>query len=245
MIYQSGKKRGKMHKIGIISDTHGLLRPQITEILSGCEAILHGGDIDKQEILDELKRIAPTYAVRGNTDGEWAKDIPESLSFELYGIKFYMIHNRKKMPKVLSEADVVIYGHSHKYEEKNEGRRLFLNPGSCGPKRFMLPVTMAVLEITDSGSYNVKRIEIPTKSLDDKKMNSFDTANQQELDENGLPKNIKQVIESVIKDTNRGIPVKEIAEMNGISENLAEQICRLYLTHPGVDADGIMTKMGI
>lgn len=217
-----------MHKIGIISDTHGMLRPQITEILSGCEAILHGGDIDKQEILDELKRIAPTYAVRGNADGEWAEDIPESLSFELYGIKFYMIHNRKKMPKVLPEANVIIYGHSHKYEEKNEGCQLFLNPGSCGPKRFMLPVTMAVLEITDSESYNVKKIEI-----------------RKELDENGLPKNIKQVIESVMRDTNRGIPVKEIAEINGISEKLAEQICRLYLTHPGVDADGIMTKMGI
>lgn len=234
-----------MHKIGIISDTHGLLRPQIIEILGGCEAILHGGDIDKQEILDELGRIAPTYAVRGNTDGEWAGNIPESLSLKLCGIKFYMLHNRKKMPKTIPEADIIIYGHSHKYEEKNEGCRLFLNPGSCGPKRFMLPVTMAVLEITDSGSYNVKRIEVSQKSFNDKKMNSSGTGNQQDLDESGLPKNIKQIIESVIKDTNRGIPVKEIAEMNGISEKLAEQICRLYLTHPGVDADGIMTKMGI
>ncbi len=234
-----------MHKIGIISDTHGLLRPQILEILGDCDAILHGGDIDKQEILDELRRIAPTYVIRGNTDDEWAGDIPESLSFELYGIKLYMIHNRKKMPKTIPEADIIIYGHSHKYEEKNEGCRLFLNPGSCGPKRFMLPVTMAVLEIMDSGSYNVKRIEIAQKSFNDKKMNSPGTGNQQDFDENGLPKNIKRIIESVVKDTNRGIPVKEIAEMNGISEKLAEQICRLYLTHPGVDADGIMTKMGI
>ena len=245
MICQSGKKNGKMHKIGIISDTHGLLRPQITEILGGCEAILHGGDIDKQEILDELKLIAPVYTVRGNNDGEWAEDIPESLSYELYGIKFYMIHNRKKMPKTIPEADIIIYGHSHKYEEKNEGCQLFLNPGSCGPKRFVLPVTMAVLEISDSGSYNVKRVEIPTKELNDKKMNSIGACNRQELDENGLPKNIRQIIESVMKETNRGIPVKEIAEMNGISEKLAEQICRLYLTHPGVSADGIMTKMGI
>ena len=245
MICQSGKKRVKMHRIGIISDTHGLLRPQIIEILGGCEAILHGGDIDKQEILDELKRIAPTYAVRGNTDGEWAGDIPESLSLVLFGIKFYMIHNKKKMTEDIPEADIIIYGHSHKYEEKNEGCRLFLNPGSCGPKRFILPVTMAVLEITDSGSYNVKRIEIPTKSLNDKNSSSISADNMQESGENGLPKNIKQIIESVMKDTNRGIPVKEIAEMNGISDKLAEQICRLYLTHPGVDADGIMTKMGI
>lgn len=234
-----------MKKIGIISDTHGLLRPQVIEILSGCEAILHGGDIDKKEILDELNHIAPTYAVRGNTDGEWAEDIPDSLSLELFGIKFYMLHNKKKMTEDIPEADIIIYGHSHKYEEKNEGCRLFLNPGSCGPKRFILPVTMAVLEITDSGTYNVKRIEIPTKSLNDKNINSFGADNRQELDENGLPKNIKKIIESVMKDTNRGIPVKEIAEMNGISEKLAEQICRLYLTHPGVDADGIMTKMGI
>lgn len=219
-----------MHRIGIISDTHGLLRPEITNILHDCEAILHGGDIDKPEILDELNHVAPTYAVRGNVDSEWAKALPETLSLELYGIKFYMIHNKKKIPKVLPEADIIIYGHSHKYEEKYEGCKLFLNPGSCGPKRFRLPVTMAVLEITDSSaSYNVKKIEI----------------SQKPSDETHIPKNIKQVIKSVMKDTNRGIPVKEIAARNGISEQLAEQICRLYLTHPGVDEDGIMTKMGL
>lgn len=236
-----------MHRIGIISDTHGLLRSEVVSILQGCEAILHGGDIDKPEILDELNQIAPTYAVRGNVDGEWAKALQESLSLELYGVRFYVTHNKKKIPKILPDADIIIYGHSHKYEEKYEGCKLFLNPGSCGPKRFRLPVTMAVLEINDddSASYNVKKIEISQKPLTSGKVQSFNDGNQQASDEDGLPKNIKLVIKSVIKDTNRGIPVKEIAVRNGISEQLAEQICRLYLTHPGVDEDGIMTKMGL
>ena len=223
-----------MQKIGIISDTHGLLRPQVSEILSGCSAILHGGDIDKQEILDSLKRIAPTYAVRGNTDGEWAAALPESLTLELHGIKFYMTHNRKSIPKMLPDADIIIFGHSHMYEEKHESGKLFLNPGSCGPKRFVLPVTMAVLKITDSGSYDVEKIVISEQPYI-----------PQVLDEAAIPQDIKQIIIAVMKDTNRKIPVDEIAKKNGISIQLAEQICRLYLTHPGVSADGIMAKMGL
>lgn len=239
-----------MQRIGIISDTHGLLRPQVSEILSGCLAILHGGDIDKQEILDSLKRIAPTYAVRGNTDGEWAAALPESLLVELHGIKFYMTHNRKSIPRELPDADIIIFGHSHKYEERRESGRLFLNPGSCGPKRFVLPVTMAVLKITDSGSYDVEKIEIPVKPLIDSKNKMSENqqskdGGQQTLDETTIPQDLKQIITSVMKDTNRKIPVDEIAKKNGISKQLAEQICRLYLTHPGVSADGIMAKMGI
>ena len=78
-----------MHRIGIISDTHGLLRPEVTEVLQGCEAILHGGDINNPGILDKLNQIAPTYAVRGNNDREWAKDLPETLLLKLYGISFF------------------------------------------------------------------------------------------------------------------------------------------------------------
>lgn len=219
-----------IHRIGIISDTHGLLRPQILEILSGCDAILHSGDINNKKVLEILNKTAPVYAVRGNADGEWGKDLPETLSLKLFGIKFFIIHNKKNIPDEIPDTDIVVYGHSHKYEEKNVNGRLYLNPGSCGPRRFTLPVTMAVLEISQTG-YSVKKTEI-----------SQSTAKHSE---SGLPKNLKQVINCVIKDTNRGIPVKEIAVRNGIEEKLAEQICRLYLTHPGVDADGIMVKMGL
>ena len=108
-----------MHRIGIISDTHGLLRPEVVETLKDCEAILHGGDFGSARILDELSRIAPIYAVRGNNDKEWAKDLQETLSIKLYGIRFFMVHNKKYILKNLADVDVVVYGHSHKYEEKN------------------------------------------------------------------------------------------------------------------------------
>ena len=84
-----------MHKIAVISDTHGLIRDQVRERLSGCEAILHGGDINRQAILDELAEIAPVYAVRGNNDKEWAEQLPETLSLELFGLRIFMVHNKK------------------------------------------------------------------------------------------------------------------------------------------------------
>lgn len=222
-----------MHKIGIISDTHGLLRNEVSASLQGCEAILHAGDINNQEILDKLNAIAPTYAVRGNTDKSWAKELPEMLTLEFYGLRFLMVHNEKMLPQNTDGIDIIIYGHSHKYEETYSNHQLRLNPGSCGPRRFKLPVTMAVLEIAENKSFRVEKIEIPQQP------------SAKPSDSGELPQNIKQIITSVIKDTERGIPVKEIARRNKISEKLSEQICRLYLTHPGVDADGIMTKMGL
>ena len=141
-----------MYKIGIISDTHGLLRPEVAEALRGCEAILHGGDVNKPEIIEQLKQIAPTYVVRGNNDKEWAKELPESMTVSLCGIRFFMVHNKKHIPKSedsLQDVDIIVYGHSHKYEEKYESRRLSLNPGSCGPRRIKHTITFAVLEVED------------------------------------------------------------------------------------------------
>lgn len=233
-----------MHKIAVLSDTHGLLRPEILEILRGCEVILHGGDINRQKILDELNRIAPVSVVRGNNDKEWAENLPETLAFTLHGLRFFMVHNKKQLPKEI-DADIVIYGHSHKYEERHEDGRLFLNPGSCGPRRFTQPITMAVLEVEEEAgagaegdvSYRVEKIEIAQKALG--------TSGKESVEKGKLPKDMKKVIAAVMKDTDKGKSVQEIAEKNGIGEELAEQICRLYLTHPGVDADGIMGKMGM
>lgn len=227
-----------MHRIAVLSDTHGLLRPEILEILRGCEVILHGGDINKQTILEELNRIAPVFAVRGNNDKEWAEGLPETQSFRLYGLRFFMVHNKKQIPKDV-DADIILYGHSHKYEEKRDGGKLFLNPGSCGPRRFTQPITMAVLEVEEGTEAvcRVKKIEITQKAAG---LAEDGSAGQGEL-----PKNIRQVITAVMKDTDKGRTVQEIAAKNGIRAELAEQICRLYLTHPGVDADGIMRKMGI
>jgi len=229
-----------MHKIAVLSDTHGLLRPEILEILRGCEVILHGGDINDRKILDELDRIAPVSAVRGNNDKEWAKDLPKTRTFRLYGLCFFMVHNKKQIPKEI-DADVIIYGHSHKYEERHEGKKLFLNPGSCGPRRFAQPITMAVLEVEERAdgavSCRVKRIEIARMASG--------VSEKGYAEQGKLPENMKQTIASVMRDTDKGRSVREIAGRNGISEELAEQICRLYLTHPGVDADGIMEKIAL
>ena len=146
-------------KVGIISDTHGLLREDVLKQLEQCDVILHGGDINKPEILDTLRKIAPLYAVRGNNDKEWAADLPHDLSFELEGIRFFMVHNKKEVPKE-ANADIIVFGHSHKYFETEDSGVLWLNPGSCGKRRFDQEITMALLEINGS-SYCVEKIVIP------------------------------------------------------------------------------------
>ncbi len=231
-----------MKKIAVLSDTHGLLRPEVTEILRGCNAIVHGGDINRQNILDELNGFAPVFAVRGNNDKDWAEALPETRAFTLYGIRFFVVHNRKQIPADTDNADIIVYGHSHKYEEKFAEGKMFLNPGSCGPRRFSQPITFAVLEVdedagTEKGSFwRVKKIDIVQK-----RPAPADGADERKTD---VPENIGRIIRSVMKDTDKGRTVREIAVRNGIDEELAEQICRLYLTHPGVDADGIRKKMG-
>ena len=146
-------------RIAVISDTHGLLRPEVIEIIKSCDVILHGGDIDTPEILEKLSAHTQLYVVRGNNDGEWAESLPLSLQFELDGIRFFMVHDKKDIPKDLSATDVVVFGHSHQYYEEIKNGCLWLNPGSCGKRRFRLGVTMAVLEIEDK-RLDVQRIEL-------------------------------------------------------------------------------------
>ncbi|MDY5021081.1 MAG: metallophosphoesterase family protein [Blautia sp.] len=147
-------------KIGIISDTHGLLRPQVLEILKTCDCILHGGDVNKPEILDQLRWLGNLYVVRGNNDKEWAEGLSENLRFTIGGVNFFMVHNKKNMARNLDGVDVVVFGHSHKYFEKEVDGRLWLNPGSCGRRRFDQEITMAVMTVED-GSFEVEKIVIP------------------------------------------------------------------------------------
>lgn len=216
-------------KVGILSDTHGLLRPEVLSALEGCEVILHGGDVNRQSILDRLGQIAPVHAVRGNNDKEWAEKLPMSLEITLAGARVFMTHKKKDLPEDVSDYDLMVYGHSHKFEELTQGRTRLLNPGSCGPRRFRLPVTMAVAEIAD-GRIAVTRVDIP---------------NGAEPVPDGNGADIRRQIETVMRETDRGRSPAEIGRRYGMDVTLAEQIARLYVTHPGVTADGIMTKMGL
>ena len=147
-------------KIAILSDTHGLLRPEVLEHLKTADAILHGGDINKQAIVDQLEQYAPLYIVRGNNDKEWALAIPHQLTFTLGGVTFYMVHNKKEVPADLTGVDAVVFGHSHKYVQEEKDGRLWLNPGSCGPRRFHQEITMMMAEAED-GKLCVEKITIP------------------------------------------------------------------------------------
>ena len=147
-------------KIAILSDTHGLLRPEVTEHLKTADVILHGGDINKQSIVDELQQYAPLYVVRGNNDKAWAENIPHDLTVTLGGMTFAMVHNKKEVPADLTGVDVVVFGHSHKYVQEEKGGILWLNPGSCGPRRFHQEITMMMAELED-GKLQVEKITIP------------------------------------------------------------------------------------
>jgi len=238
-----------MKRIGVLSDTHGKLREEVVEILRGCDVILHAGDINTPKVMENLKEIAPLYIVRGNADKEWAERLPESLSEEICGLQVFMVHNKKHMPKEMGSYDLAVYGHSHKYEERREGNCLFLNPGSCGPRRFSQPVTMAVVEAEEeTGNLRVIRKDIVQETQVSMDKKSVSKASEKKKADGG--KGLSEAVFSVdklrliLRDVDKGKSVSEIAVKYGISKEMTEQICRLYLTHPGIDAAGVRDKMG-
>ena len=153
-----------MKRIIILSDTHGLLRPEVLDYLSQADAIIHGGDINTQAIVDKLQTFAPLYIVRGNNDKEWAEDLPLSLTFTIEGVHFFLVHNKRDVPPGLSDVDVVVYGHSHKYACEDWAGVLWLNPGSCGRRRFDQEITFAVMA-AGNGQFRVEKVTIPHKRM--------------------------------------------------------------------------------
>jgi len=137
-------------RVGIISDTHGLLRPEAEMVLAGVDVIVHAGDVGRPEILSELKKIAPVFAVRGNVDrGDWATELPLTTVMELDGASFYILHDLHELhlkPEA-AKFNFVISGHTHQPEQSEKHGVIYLNPGSAGPRRFCLPVTLAVLDL--------------------------------------------------------------------------------------------------
>jgi putative phosphoesterase len=141
-------------RIGIISDTHGLLRPEACKRLAGVDHIIHAGDIGRPEVIEGLAEIAPTTAIRGNIDtgigkGRWAREFPHTARLTLGGRSIYVLHNLNELDLDPAAAgiEVVVSGHSHRPKIERAGGVLYLNPGSAGPRRFTLPVALATLEL--------------------------------------------------------------------------------------------------
>jgi len=139
--------------IGLISDTHGLLRPQALQALDGSDLIIHAGDVGNPEILEALKTLAPVFAVRGNVDTEpWALALPETEVIEIDPATIYVLHDvhALDLDPVAAGFRVIVRGHSHKPARADHGGVLFLNPGSAGPRRFDLPVSVARLDVSET-----------------------------------------------------------------------------------------------
>jgi putative phosphoesterase len=140
--------------IGVISDTHGLLRPEALQALAGSSLIIHAGDVGDPKILEALRDVAPVVAVRGNIDtAEWAGTLPEYQRIEPDGVSIYVLHdiNQLDLDPVAAGLNVVISGHSHKPAIRMQNGVLYLNPGSAGPRRFSLPVMVARLHVSAKG----------------------------------------------------------------------------------------------
>lgn len=138
-------------RVGIISDTHGLLRPEAERALHGVDLIIHAGDVGQPDILAKLKRVAPVFAVRGNVDiATWAKELPATTVVEADSASFYVLHNLRELDLRPDAAkfDFVISGHTHQPQQSERNGVLYINPGSAGPRRFQLPVSLAVVDLT-------------------------------------------------------------------------------------------------
>lgn len=151
---EGGLPEGKRstYLIGVISDTHGLLRPEALAALQGSDYIIHAGDVGDPAILPELSRIAPVTAVRGNVDREqWARDLPAASALQVAEVAIYVLHDVGELdlnPRAAGFA-AVVFGHSHEPSQEMRGGVLFFNPGAAGPRRFTLPVTLGRLRVAE------------------------------------------------------------------------------------------------
>jgi uncharacterized protein len=156
-------KKSDLRVIGLISDTHGLIRPEALEALRGVEFIIHAGDIGKREVIDALQDIAPVLAIKGNNDiGGWAHRFPETKLVKSGNIRLFVIHNVNELEwnPVARGYQVVVSGHSHKPSVMTRDGVLFVNPGSAGPRRFKLPIAIGKLFIKEN-QVNAAIIELP------------------------------------------------------------------------------------
>ena len=214
-------------RIGILSDTHGLLRQEVIDGLKGMDMIIHAGDIDNQSVVDQLKDLYSSLTVvRGNADKEWAEHIPQEAWLEILGNKLYVIHNKGKISCDVGDADIIIYGHSHKYSLMEKNGQIWFNPGCCGKRKKDQEVSFAILEIRGKKDFDFRKIVIGKGEETEK-----------------LPKDIDKIISKAMMFTDKGMSYEDIATKLKISEELSEIICRMYLTHPGIDVYGVLQRI--
>ncbi|WP_321952851.1 metallophosphoesterase family protein [Paraburkholderia bannensis] len=150
-------------RVALVSDTHNLVRPELLSFVQGCDAIIHAGDICDPHVLDQLGRVAPLTAVRGNNDrGAWAEALPVQTVVEIDGVKIAVVH---ELPDLRGDpasqgVAVVVSGHSHKPVQETRDGVLYVNPGSAGPRRFKLPITAAMLTIGNGGALRVEHTNL-------------------------------------------------------------------------------------
>jgi uncharacterized protein len=150
-------------RVALVSDTHNLVRPELLAFVQGSDAIIHAGDICDPDVLDQLGRIAPLTAVRGNNDrGAWAEALPVQIEVEIGGIQIVVVH---ELPDLRGDpasqgVAVVVSGHSHKPAQETRDCVLYVNPGSAGPRRFKLPITAAMLTIGNDGAFHVEHTRL-------------------------------------------------------------------------------------
>ena len=157
-------RRDSEKRVGVVSDTHGLLRPQAVAALGGVDLIVHAGDIGAPEVLDGLRELAPVIAIRGNNDrGSWAERLPTTEVVEVGGALLYLVHDVGDLDLDPAAAGfhAVVSGHSHRPSVDQRGGVLFLNPGSIGPRRFTLPIALALLRV-DGAKLDARIVEIPS-----------------------------------------------------------------------------------
>lgn len=153
------RRRALLKKVLIISDTHGLLRDEVKAKLPTVDFVIHAGDINTPMVLQYLNEHSELFIIRGNNDKEWACNLSKILVITIEGVRILLVHNKEDIPKELTNIDGVIYGHSHKYDDKIVDGVLWLNPGSCGKHRFDLPISMCEMWIS-GGVYKYEKIII-------------------------------------------------------------------------------------
>src|SRR5262245_22189394 len=156
------RRPGKAIRVGVISDTHGLLRPEALRALRRSDLLIHAGDVGNAEVLDQLRRVARTFVVRGNNDtGSWAARLPETVSIRVGETRFHVLHeiSRLALDPVAAGIAIVVSGHSHRPSVARRDGIVYLNPGSAGPRRFTLPISIARLSIS-GGRIRAKIVEL-------------------------------------------------------------------------------------